>query len=85
MVLVANSGPHFDANAVVTWLDGEGQKHLYTAPRRPCSDGKAEKFTSTLKTSIYSIAASTFDGLGSIVDTRGNDSFFDYEMCRVCM
>lgn len=61
MVLVANSGPHFDANAVFTWLGGEGQKHLCTAPKRPCSVGKAEKFTRLLKTSIYSIAVSTFD------------------------
>ncbi|CAI2735531.1 unnamed protein product [Schistosoma spindalis] len=69
MVLVTDNGSHFAVDAVTTWLNGIGCKHLFTAPRHPCSNGQAENFVRTLKTAIDSIAASTFNELERGVDT----------------
>ncbi|CAH8585173.1 unnamed protein product [Schistosoma haematobium] len=69
MVLVTDNGSHFAADAVTTWLNGMGCKHLFTAPRHPCSNGQAENFVRTVKTAIGSITASTFNGLERGVDT----------------
>ncbi|CAH8523853.1 unnamed protein product [Schistosoma mattheei] len=69
MVLLTDNGSHFAANAVTTCLNGIGCKHLFTAPRHPCSNGQAENFVRTLKTAIDSIAASTFNELERGVDT----------------
>ncbi|CAH8647132.1 unnamed protein product [Schistosoma intercalatum] len=70
LVLVTDNGSHFAADAVTTWLNGIGCKHLFTAPRHPCSNGQAENFVRTLKTAIDSIAPSTFNEL-----ERGVDNF----------
>ncbi|CAH8520976.1 unnamed protein product [Schistosoma guineensis] len=69
LVLVTDNGSHFAADAVTTWLNGIGCKHLFTAPRHPCSNGQAENFVRTLKTAIDSIAPSTFNELERGVDT----------------
>ncbi|VDP65490.1 unnamed protein product [Schistosoma curassoni] len=50
-------------------MNGTGCKHLFTAPRHPCSNGQAENFVRTLKTAIDSIAASTSNELERGVDT----------------
>ncbi|CAH8556556.1 unnamed protein product [Schistosoma rodhaini] len=69
MVLVTDNGSHFAADAVTNWLNGIGCRHLFTAPRHPCSNGQAENFVRTLKIAIDSIAASTFNELERGVDT----------------
>ncbi|VDP79208.1 unnamed protein product [Schistosoma mattheei] len=63
MVIVTDNGSHFAADAVNTWLNGIGCKHLFTASRHPCSNSEAENFVRRLKTAIDSIAASRFNEL----------------------
>uniref|UniRef100_A0A183JRE9 Integrase catalytic domain-containing protein n=1 Tax=Schistosoma curassoni TaxID=6186 RepID=A0A183JRE9_9TREM len=49
-------------------LNGIECKHVFIAPRQPCSNGQAKNFVRTLKTAINSIAASTFNELERGVD-----------------
>ena len=68
VVLVTDNGSHFSAKAVTEWLTSIGCKHLFTAPRHPCSNGQAENFVKTLKSAIQSFHPSTFKELDRCVD-----------------
>lgn len=77
LVLVTDNGSHFAAKAVTDWLQSIGCKHLFTAPRHPCSNGQAENFVKTLKSAIQSLKPSNFKEL-----ERGVDNFLlQYRNC----
>ena len=67
-MLVSDNGTHFTAESVTRWLSGLGCKHLFTAPRHPCSNGQAENFVKTLKSVINSLRPSSFKELEQGVD-----------------
>lgn len=76
-VLVTDNGSHFSAKVVTDWLNSIGCKHLFTAPRHPCSNGQAENFVRTLKSAIMSLNPSNYFEL-----ERGVDQFLlQYRNC----
>ena len=67
-VLVTDNGTHFTAEILEKWLKDIGCKHLFTAPRHPCSNGQVENFVRTLKSATNSFNATTFKDLEKGVD-----------------
>lgn len=63
MLLLSVNGSHFAAETVTIWLNGIGCRHLFITNRHFCYNGQEENFVRILRTSINSIAASTFDEL----------------------
>ena len=77
-VLVSDNGSHFAAAHFTDWLKTIGCRHLFTAPRHPCSNGLAENFVRTLKSAIQSLKPSTFAQLD-----QGIENFLlQYRNCR---
>ncbi|CAH8568515.1 unnamed protein product [Dicrocoelium dendriticum] len=68
LAVVSDNGSHFSASEVTNWLQSLGCRHLFTAPRHPCSNGLAENFFATLKRSITSYVPTSFDELDRCVD-----------------
>ena len=68
VALVTDNGSHFSARIVTDWLSAIGCKHLFTAPRHPCSNGQAENFVRTLKNAIHCMNPSAFAELERGVD-----------------
>lgn len=69
IVLVSDNGSHFTADEFNAWLKSIGCKHLFTAPRHPCSNGQAENFVKTLKNAVYSLKPNSYTELERGVDT----------------
>ena len=68
MVLVTDNGTHFNSKEFEEWLKGTGCRHLFTAPRHPQSNGLAENFVRTLKSSINSLTPTSLTELEIGVD-----------------
>ena len=78
LVLVTDNGSHFSATAVTQWLHSIGCKHLFTAPRHPCSNGQAENFIRTLKSAVTSFGVTTFQDLEKCID----NFLLQYRNCK---
>lgn len=67
--LVTDNGTHFTGDVLQSWLLSVGCRAVFTAPRHPSSNGLAERFVRTLKTSIAASDPSTIDELEQVIET----------------
>ena len=68
-VVVTDNGTHFSSADLTSWLKSIGCQPVFTAPRHPCSNGLAERFVRTLKTTISTNSPTTVDELSQVIDS----------------
>ncbi|GAA53520.1 hypothetical protein CLF_110410 [Clonorchis sinensis] len=66
--LVTDNDTHFTAKSLEEWLKRLGCRHLFTAPRYFQSNGLAENFVRTLKSTITSFSPTSFMELNRVID-----------------
>ena len=68
-----DNGTHFTGEILQSWLPTIGCRSVFTAPRHPASNGLAERFVRTLKTTISTADPSSKDELEQAVDNFLSD------------
>jgi len=68
-LLVSDNGPQFRAELLRDWLNQIGVTQLFTPPRHPQSNGQAENFVKSLKSSVKTANPLTTEALFSSVDS----------------
>jgi transposase InsO family protein len=68
-VLVSDNGTHFTAHELQSWLRKIGVTQVFTAPRRPQSNGQAENFVKSFKSAMKAMKPTTFTQLDHNADT----------------